>query len=298
MQAGIDFTHVIMTRFNVERPKRHDPMRLDPGWLAGRFDLFEKYCLPSVAAQTAGNFTWMIYFDAGTPQAVRDRVEACRRVHPFVAYYGGTVSAAFWPRSVEETLVGNGPDGNGPDGNGPDGKQRGRTPWLLTTRFDNDDALAEDFVARLQAAVAAAEPPERGSWNFPEGFVLEGGKLYALTHLANPFASWLEPWGEKTRTAISINHLKMTRVAPVTQVGWRGRLAAGGAWRQRLEQGARPPGAAGGGGGALPRPGDRRPAPGLGPGDRARKPGADPDPQRPRHRGLAGARPRAGGEVG
>ena len=54
-----------------------------------------------------------------------------------------------------------------------------KTPWLLTTRFDNDDALAGDFVARLQAAVAAAAPPARGSWNFPRGFVLEGGKLYA-----------------------------------------------------------------------------------------------------------------------
>lgn len=211
MQAGVDFTHVIMTRFNVERPKRHDPMRLDPDWLAGRFDLFEKYCLPSVAAQTAKNFTWMIYFDAGTPQPLRDRIEACRRVFPFVAYYGGTVSANFWPRSVEETLA-------------------EKTPWLLTTRFDNDDALAGDFVARLQAGVARDEP-QRGSWNFPQGFVLEGGKLYALTHMANPFASWLEPWGEKTRTAISINHLKMTRVAPVIQVG------GGTAWLQVVHGG-------------------------------------------------------------
>ena len=216
MQAGVDFTHVIMTRFNVARPNRHDPMRLDPGWLAGRFELFEKYCLPSVAAQAGENFTWMIYFDADTPQPLRDRVEACRRVYPFVAYYGGTVSAAFWPASVAETLGQKTPQ---------------KTPWLLTTRFDNDDALAGDFVARLQAAVAAAAPPARGSWNFPRGFVLEGGKLYALTHMANPFASWLEPWGEKTRTAISINHLKMTRVAPVTQV------EGGAAWLQVVHGG-------------------------------------------------------------
>ena len=138
MRVGVDFTHVIMTRFNVERPNRHDPMRLDPDWLARRFDLFEKYCLPSVAAQTAGNFTWMVYFDAATPQPLRDRIEACRRVFPFVPYFAGAISAAFWPRSLEETLVEEGP---------------GRTPWLLTTRFDNDDALANDHVARLQAAV-------------------------------------------------------------------------------------------------------------------------------------------------
>ena len=204
MQVGVDFSHVIMTRFNVARPKRHDPMRLDPDWLAGRFDLFEKYCLPSVAAQTAGGFTWIVYFDAATPQPLRDRIEACREVYPFVPCFAEEISAAFWPRSLVETLVKKGP---------------GRTPWLLTTRFDNDDALAGDHVARLQAAVSRQDPPARGSWNFSRGFVLEGGRIYALTHLANPFASWLEPWGDKTRTAISINHLKMTRVAPVTQVG-------------------------------------------------------------------------------
>lgn len=199
MKVGVDFTHVIMTRFNVERPKRHDPMRLDPGWLAGRFDLFEKYCLPSVAAQTARDFHWIIYFDAGTPPAFRDRIEACRRIFPFTAYYTGAVTAELWPRTLTDTVT-------------------ERTPWMLTTRFDNDDALAVDHVARLQAAVARQDPPRRGSLNFPRGFVLEGGKIYALTHVSNSFSSWLEPWTEKTRTVISINHLKMTRVGPVAQV--------------------------------------------------------------------------------
>ena len=73
---------------------------------------------------------------------------------------------------------------------------------------------------------------QRGSLNFPQGFVLdEGGKLYALTHLANSFASWLEPWDAKARTAISINHLKMTRVGPVRQ------LDGAAAWLQVVHGG-------------------------------------------------------------
>jgi hypothetical protein len=212
MQVGVDFTHVIMTRFNVERPRRHDPMRLDPDWLAGRFELFEKYCLPSVAAQTGRDFHWLVYFDADTPEPIRRRIEACREVFPFVPWFCGRISAEFWPGSLAEALP-------------------ARTPWLLTTRFDNDDALAADHVARLQAAVAYGEP-QRGSLNFPQGFVLdEGGKLYALTHLANSFASWLEPWDAKARTAISINHLKMTRVGPVRQ------LDGAAAWLQVVHGG-------------------------------------------------------------
>ena len=199
MRVGPDFTHVIMTPFNVERPKSHDPQRLESDWLSRRLDLFERYCLPSVAAQTAAQFTWVVYFDAATPWPLRERIMASQRVHPFVSCFGGTIGAAFWPRSLEETLP-------------------ARSPWLLTTRLDSDDALASDHIARLQAAVSRQEPPVRGSWNFPQGFVRKGGRIYALTHQANAFASWLEPWDDKTRTAISIAHLKMSRVGPITQI--------------------------------------------------------------------------------
>lgn len=199
MQVGVDYTHVIMTRFNVARPKRQEPIRLDPDWLAGRFELFEAYCLPSVAAQGARDFHWLVYFDAETPAPVRERIEACRRVFPFVPCFTPPVDAGYWPASIAAAVA-------------------GRTPWLLTTRFDNDDALAADHVARLQGALARPGSAVRGSLNFPRGLVREGGKLYALTHLANPFASWLEPWDAKARTAISINHLKMGRVGPVRQL--------------------------------------------------------------------------------
>jgi hypothetical protein len=213
MQVGVDYTHVIMTRFNVARAKHQDPVRLDPDWLAGRFDLFEKYCLPSVAAQAgAGAFHWLVYFDEATPAAVRARIEACRARVPFVPCFTGLVTADYWPASIAAAVP-------------------SRTPWLVTTRFDNDDALAADHLARLQAALAGQGAPVRGSLNFPSGFVLEGGKLYALTHLANSFASWLEPWDARTRTAMSINHLKMARLGPVRQ------LAGPPAWLQVVHGG-------------------------------------------------------------
>jgi hypothetical protein len=211
MRTGADFSHVIMTQFNVERPRRHEPIRLDPGWLARRFDLFERYCLPSVASQTAEGFTWIVYFDAATPAPLRERIDACRRRFPFVARFVTRPGADVWPRSLAEALP-------------------ARTPWLLTTRLDNDDALAIDHIARLQSAVAQV-PPVRGSWNFPQGFVLRGGRLYALSHRANAFASWLEPWDERTCTAIAIAHLKMSRFGPIAQI------AGDAAWLQVVHGG-------------------------------------------------------------
>ena len=225
MQRGVDFTHVIMTRFNMPTPGRESRIRSRPGWLAGRFDLFERYCLPSIAAQTTRDFHWVVYFDQETPRKFRDRIEACRKVFPFTPYFTGFFRAEGWPRSLRETLG-------------------TPTPWLLSTRFDSDDALAVDHAARLQAAVEQAAPTARCSFNLTNGVVIEAGRVYAHAHLTNAFASWFEPWDATARTCMSINHMQMADFGPIGQVDGRRRLAAGGPRRQRLQQGPRPPGPA------------------------------------------------------
>lgn len=193
------FHHVIMTRFNLATPGRESALRNRPGWLAERFDLFERYCLPSVAAQTERRFHWIVYFDADTPEPFRARIEACRAVQPFTPYFTPLFPAEGWPRSVRETL------------DAP-------APWLLTTRLDNDDALAADFVARLRAAALEA-PLRRGALNFTNGYIMAGGRLYAHSHPSNAFASWLEPWDEAMRTAPSIAHMEFAEHGPVRQIG-------------------------------------------------------------------------------
>ena len=65
-----NYSHFIITRFNLNlyAQDKHDlPTRTDR-WLEHRFEVFERYCLPSVAAQTSGNFTWLCLFDAATPE--------------------------------------------------------------------------------------------------------------------------------------------------------------------------------------------------------------------------------------
>jgi hypothetical protein len=184
MRRGVDFTHVIMTRFNMPTPGKESLIRSRPGWLAGRFELFERYCLPSIAAQTTRDFHWVVYFDVETPPEFRERIEACRAVFPFVPYFTEFFQAEGWPRSRRELL----------------GQP---TPWLLTTRFDSDDALAVDHAARLQVAVEAAAPTTRTSFNLIHGVVIEDGRVYAHAHPSNAFASWFEPWDAAARTCMS-----------------------------------------------------------------------------------------------
>ena len=73
-----NYSHFIITRFNLNlyAQDKHDlPTRTDR-WLEHRFEVFERYCLPSVAAQTSGNFTWLCLFDAATPVSKAIRLGA------------------------------------------------------------------------------------------------------------------------------------------------------------------------------------------------------------------------------
>lgn len=99
-----DFTHVLMTRFNLATPGRESAIRNRPGWLAQRFDLFERYCLPSVAAQTVRDFKWIIYFDKDTPEDFRARIERLREVFPFTPYFTGLFPGTGWRESITATL--------------------------------------------------------------------------------------------------------------------------------------------------------------------------------------------------
>jgi hypothetical protein len=81
----LSFSHFIITRFNLRlyaRDKKNKPVRTEQ-WLKYRFDIFEQYCLPSVAAQTCADFTWLCLFDEQTPDFYRLRIASYRAVCPY-----------------------------------------------------------------------------------------------------------------------------------------------------------------------------------------------------------------------
>src|SRR5579871_5907063 len=79
--------HFLLTRFNVAAPGREQAIRLRPGWLAGRFDLFRKYCLPSVAGQTRQDFEWLVFFDDQTPEEYRCVISELQTAYAFRAEF-------------------------------------------------------------------------------------------------------------------------------------------------------------------------------------------------------------------
>jgi hypothetical protein len=68
---------VYVTRFNIgaawaKSPRK--PTHLDPSWLDERIALFERYCVPKMAAQTDDRFTWLILISVETDAAIVKRL--------------------------------------------------------------------------------------------------------------------------------------------------------------------------------------------------------------------------------
>lgn len=158
---------VVLTRFNVRTYVTGTTDVVSPEWVRRRLDLFETFCLPSMQAQSA-RCDWLVFFDAGTPPELRRRVESHSGYTPV------WVDGALDNRRVREFVADRLPS-------------HART--LITTRLDNDDAVASDFVARIQHAARG----EEGLYiNFPLGYQWENGSVYYYLHFANPFLSLVE----------------------------------------------------------------------------------------------------------
>ena len=191
-----DTPHFILTRFNVLKKKQTQSDAPGLDWLTHRFDLFEKFCLPSVLAQDEPSFRWLIYFDKETPPQFKARVRgyADSRIVPrFVPPGGATLDKV--KQHIRSELC-------------------EKNAWILTTRLDNDDALACDFCSELRRNVTSLEPQ---ALNFTQGLIYADGRLFQHSDRSNAFISALEPTSN-FETAWHGYHTEVSKFLPVKQI--------------------------------------------------------------------------------
>lgn len=68
--------YVIFTRFNLPSKGYESVVRSTDDWLQKRVELFERFCLPSVMAQTDQDFSWIVYFDPHSPAWLMHKIYA------------------------------------------------------------------------------------------------------------------------------------------------------------------------------------------------------------------------------
>jgi len=234
--------HFLITRFNLPTPGPESLVRAREGWLRERAGLFERYCLPSVAAQSSSRFRWLIYFDPQSPAWLRERIRTWSADGLFTPVYRTSVETGDLLADMRSLV----PEPAG---------------TVMTTNLDNDDGVATDFVERLQQA--AAQTRGRTALYLPRGLILAGTGLFARRDRTNAFCSVAEPWADAV-TCWADWHTLLGRSMPVREVpgpaGWlqvvhggnvsnrvRGLRVSPETYRQRfpgLLSGAQPPGPA------------------------------------------------------
>lgn len=203
---GRTFRHALLTRFNVrldDHPPSpfETPRGLDRAWLEHRFDLFERFCLPSVQAQRNADFVWLVYFDQETPDDLKARARAYEQTAPLRPVF--TAGAASL-----EVIAGSLADAGCLD-----------RRFLITSRMDNDDAVAPFFLDELQRAFTGQAFT---FVNFTHGLELSGSRVYRRPDPANAFISLIEEvQPDGPRTVFCCQHEDAPRTGPVLQLRTR-----------------------------------------------------------------------------
>lgn len=164
-------SHIIFTRFNVRSGGKEKSIRDKTGWLKERYELFDIYCFPSVAAQSQTDFIWIVFFDDQTPEEYVKQNEIYHLKFPnFHPVYVSEWTTEIVRGKLQEVI--------------PDGAE-----WLLTTRLDNDDGLHKDFIKTLRASSFT----DKTYFNFPDGLTYSDGNGYKHRDESNAFLSYVEP---------------------------------------------------------------------------------------------------------
>jgi hypothetical protein len=184
--------HSLLTRFNLPSGGSEAVIRASKEWLTQRVALFERYCLPSVQAQNCTNFGWVVYFDPESPAWLRERIDRWAADSVMSPVFRASVTKAEMLSDIENNV--------------------GRTSeHLMTTNLDNDDALAVDFVERLQSA---PRTPDRTALYLARGLIYRGDRVYARRDPVNAFCSVREDW-DGARMCWTEIHNRLSRAMPV-----------------------------------------------------------------------------------
>ena len=193
------FTHIVLTRFNVVTSYAPSARGIEEAWLRDRVALFMTYCLPSIREQKGAQFHWLVFCNADSPSWFKEHMASLAKFLTPI-YIKGLATDEVIARKVKESGY-------------------VTTPYLITTRVDNDDALSRDHLAMVQRAFRQQE------WQFvlfPLGLQLFRGHLYGICWLDNPFFSLIEKVKKSGdfSTVLCCRHGDIYKTGPVLRL-WR-----------------------------------------------------------------------------
>jgi hypothetical protein len=184
----LEFTHLVLTKFNVDTPYAPSGRGIEPTWLKSRLELFLRYCYPSVTRQEGVEFRWLIFCNALSPTWFRKEMAQLSDVVVPVFVEGLASDEVIKQKVIEAGVV--------------------NTPYLITTRIDNDDAISRRHLWHVQRVF---RQQDREFITFPFGLQLFRGHIYSVYYPFNPFLSLIERVTDDGRvtTVLCVQHTKV-----------------------------------------------------------------------------------------
>ena len=181
---NLDIKSIIVTRFAMrfseDSPRRKYEMK--PGWVDYRMDLFHKYCLPSVKAQTYKEFDWWFLVHPQFPGFENNHKEILEK-------YGKILwIEAPWKEEQGEV--------------GESLSKMYNKMWVCSTKLDSDDIIRNNYIELTRSVISKQE-----AWvTFSLGFMMKNN--YAVEHrfTENPFVSHVE-YADPMRSIFRVSHI-------------------------------------------------------------------------------------------
>ena len=128
-------THYLITMFNLRLSWDGKTKKFDEEKLKKRFDIFEKYTLPSIQNQSNKNFKWLVLFSNNTPKFYKDKINYYKKNNIFfVPIFIEDENANMFRKIICDYIK----------------KEITSQKLIITTRCDNDDALHKEFINEIQ----------------------------------------------------------------------------------------------------------------------------------------------------
>jgi Putative rhamnosyl transferase len=189
-----DFTHIVLTRFNVAVEYASSTRGIESQWLHERLALFMRYCLPAVGGQEDAHFHWLVFCNAASPDWFKEKMAGFAESFTTVYVDGISNDAIIAKKVMESGYV--------------------TAPYLITTRIDNDDSISRRHLCLVQSAFRRQQ---REFLVFPFGLQSFRGHLYQVYWANNPFLSLIEKVCEngEITTVLCVPHTDVRQAGKV-----------------------------------------------------------------------------------
>lgn len=183
-------------RFAPDNPRRRFEK---PGWVDYRMNLLQKYCVPSVLAQTCQDFDWWFLVNRSFPGLTGEHIELLSR-------FGQILDIdAPWNETQPEV--------------GSLLADKYNNQWVCSTRLDSDDMLSTTFMEKLKQKVY-----EKEQWiSFEYGYIMKDGYAALRKYNVNPFVSYVE-FATPLKTVFHVAHNVANRsnipFNLIPEIGW------------------------------------------------------------------------------